>query len=218
MDSDTMKGREAYDRVLAAFRAKEFNLLIGTQMIAKGLDFPDVTVVGVLNADIALHYPDFRAAERTFQLLAQVAGRAGRAGKIGRVVVQTSVPEHPAILRAAQHDFEGFAAAEMKERKALGYPPYARILRVVTLAVKPAVAREMAAEAKAAIEAAARGVRILGPAPTFLEMIKGRSRFHLLALAPDARALAASVAAVRPLARKTRDRELLLDVDPLGTA
>jgi primosomal protein N' (replication factor Y) len=218
MDSDTMKGREAYEKVLSAFRAREIDLLLGTQMIAKGLDFPDVTVVGVLNADVALRIPDFRAAERTFQLLAQVAGRAGRAEKPGRVVVQTAMPDHPSVLRAVDHDFEGFAAAELRERKRLGWPPYSRILRVVALASKAAVAEGLAAEAKAAVEAAAPGTRVLGPAPTFLEQFKGKHRFHVLALAPDPRALAAAVAAAKPLCRRSRDREVWIDVDPLGTA
>jgi primosomal protein N' (replication factor Y) len=218
MDSDTMKGREAYERVLAAFKAREVDLLLGTQMIAKGLDFPDVTVVGVLNADIALRYPDFRAAERTFQLLAQVAGRAGRADKPGRVVVQTTVPEHPAVLRAAAHDFEGFAAAELPERKRHGFPPYTRLLRVLALAPRAAEAEALALRAKETMEAAAPGVDFLGPAPTFLEQIRGRSRFHVLARAPDARSLARAVAAVRPLCRRDRRREVTLDVDPVGVA
>ena len=218
MDSDTMKGREAYDRVLGAFRAREIDLLIGTQMIAKGLDFPEVTVVGVLNADIALHYPDFRAAERTFQLLAQVAGRAGRAGKPGRVVVQTTVPDHPAVVRAAVHDFEGFAEAELKERKDLDWPPFSRMLRVVALAARKETAEALAAGAAAAVRAASPEAKLLGPAPTFLEQIRGKSRFHVLALAPDARSLAAAVAAVKPLCRRARDREVTLDVDPQGTA
>jgi primosomal protein N' (replication factor Y) len=218
MDSDTMKGREAYERVLSAFRAREIDLLLGTQMIAKGLDFPDVTVVGVLNADVALHIPDFRSAERTFQLLAQVAGRAGRAEKVGRVVVQTTMPDHPAVLRAAEHDFEGFAGAELKERKALRWPPWSRVLRVVTLAGRRETAEALALEAKTSVAAAAPGAKVLGPAPTFLEQFRGKHRFHILALAPDPRSLAAAVAAVKPLCRRTRDREVWLDVDPQGTA
>ena len=218
MDSDTMKGREAYEQVLAAFRRKEIDLLIGTQMIAKGLDFPDVTVAGVLNADIALRHPDFRAAERTFQLLAQVAGRAGRAGKSGRVVVQTTVPDHPAVRLAALHDYEAFAAREMAERRAHRFPPATRILRVVTLARADRDAEDLALEARGAVEAAGAGLDCLGPAPTFLAQVKGRSRWHLLVRAADPRALAHAVAAVRPLARRSRTSELHLDVDPVATA
>jgi primosomal protein N' (replication factor Y) len=218
MDSDTMKGREAYEKVLAAFRARELDLLLGTQMIAKGLDFPEVTVVGVLNADVALRIPDFRAAERTFQLLAQVAGRAGRAAKAGRVVVQTTMPDHPSVIRAASHDFEGFATKELADRKVLRWPPYSRILRVVVLARGEKAAEGLAREAKEAVEAAAPGAKVLGPAPTFLEQLRGKHRFHILVLAPDPRVLAAAVAAVRPLCRHTKGKEVFMDVDPMSTA
>ncbi len=218
MDSDTMKGREAYERVLGAFRRREIDLLVGTQMIAKGLDFPFVTVVGVLDADVALTIPDFRSAERTFQLLAQVAGRAGRAETPGRVVVQTTLPGHPAVVAAARHDFEGFAEGEMAERRAMGYPPFGRIARLLAAATKAAVAESLAREAAAAVAAAGAGLALLGPSPAFLEQVKGRARWHLLVKAPDAKALARAVAALRPLCRRSRDREVTLDVDPLGTA
>src|SRR5204862_2677230 len=115
MDSDSMHDRESYERVLGAFGRGELDLLLGTQMIAKGLHFPGVTVVGVVSADQGLQVPDFRAAERTFQLVAQVAGRAGRAGNAGRVVVQTHEPRHPALAAAADHDYDRFAAGELAE-------------------------------------------------------------------------------------------------------
>jgi primosomal protein N' (replication factor Y) len=218
MDSDTMKGRDAYEKVLSAFRARELDLLLGTQMIAKGLDFPEVTVVGVLNADVSLRIPDFRAAERTFQLVAQVAGRAGRASKPGRVVVQTTMPDHAAVILAAQHDFEKFATRELAERKVLRWPPWSRILRVVVLAKGEKTAEALALEAKTAVEAGAPGAKVLGPAPTFLEQLKGKHRFHILVLAPDPRVLAAAVSAVRPLCRHTPGKELFMDVDPMSTA
>ena len=106
-------------------------ILLGTQMIAKGLDFPNVTLVGVVNADTALHLPDFRAAERTFQLVAQVAGRTGRGDRPGRVLVQTYSPEHPAIRLAARHDYEGFVAGELPEREKYGVPPFGRLVRLI---------------------------------------------------------------------------------------
>ncbi len=220
MDSDTMKGRAAYERVLDSFRAREIDLLLGTQMIAKGLDFPAVTVVGVLNADGSLRIPDFRAAERTFQLLAQVAGRAGRAHRPGRVVVQTTKPDHPAVLRAADHDFEGFAEGELLLRRTpeVQWPPWTRVLRVVALATREDEAERLAKEAKAAIQAATGKAQVLGPAPTFLEQFKGKRRYHLLALAPDPRTLAAAVAAARPLCHRTRRHEVWMDVDPVATA
>src|SRR5213078_4292023 len=118
-----MRRPGSHGRVLAAFRRGEVNILLGTQMIAKGLDFPNVTLVGVVNADVGLHLPDFRAAERTFQLLAQVSGRAGRGPRGGRVLVQTFNPEHPSIALAATHDYSRFVAVEMAQRKEHKYPP-----------------------------------------------------------------------------------------------
>ena len=131
MDSDTMRRPGSHEQVLAAFKAGEVQILLGTQMIAKGLDFPNVTLVGVVNADTALHLPDFRAAERTFQLVAQVAGRTGRGDRPGRVLVQTYCPDHPAIVHAVQHDYEGFAASELPERAKFGVPPFGRMVRLI---------------------------------------------------------------------------------------
>src|SRR6185503_14255333 len=131
MDSDTMVRREDYESALERFGRGEIDVLVGTQMLAKGLDFPRVTVVGIVSADVSLHLPDFRAAERTFQLLSQVAGRAGRGALAGEIVVQTTAPSHPAVVLAARHDFEGFAEAESRLREELGYPPHGRLLRAV---------------------------------------------------------------------------------------
>ena len=117
MDTDTMQKPGSHQRALAAFHAGEVRILLGTQMIAKGLDFPNVTLVGVINADTALHLPDFRAAERTFQLVTQVAGRTGRGERGGRVLVQTFSPEHPAILAAVRHDYIAFGAANCRSAK-----------------------------------------------------------------------------------------------------
>ena len=131
MDSDTMRRREDYEEALASFGRGEVDVLVGTQMIAKGLDFPRVTLVGIVAADAALHLPDFRGAERTYQLVSQVAGRAGRAELPGRIVVQTMAPEHPAIRLACENDYEGFARQELAARAELGYPPLGRIVRVL---------------------------------------------------------------------------------------
>jgi primosomal protein N' (replication factor Y) len=144
MDSDTMRRREDYERVLQAFGAGEIDVLVGTQMIAKGLDFPRVTLVGIVSADTSLHLPDFRAAERTFQLLSQVAGRAGRSHLPGRILIQTENPEHPAIRLAAKHDFEAFAAQELADRRALGYPPATRLIRVLFESEDPRLAASSA--------------------------------------------------------------------------
>ncbi len=166
MDSDTMRGSGSHERVLRAFQAGEVRILLGTQMIAKGLDFPNVTLVGVVSADTALHLPDFRAAERTFQLMAQVAGRTGRGDRPGRVIVQTFSPEHPAIQLAARHDFVGFAEIELPVRKSFGVPPYGRLVRVIARGSNEASVRAYMDELADAFGAAADpSVRILGPAP-----------------------------------------------------
>src|SRR5438105_822759 len=127
MDSDTLKRKDDYRRILGDFRTGKVDILVGTQMIAKGLHFPNVTLVGIIYADMALHQPDFRAGERTFQLLTQVSGRAGRGDVEGEVFVQSFTPFHPAIQHARRHDFAGFYEQEIEFRKELGYPPFARI-------------------------------------------------------------------------------------------
>lgn len=126
-----MTERGAHERVLGAFRKKQIDVLIGTQMIAKGLDFPDVTLVGVVSADTGLFVPDYRSAERTFQLLFQVAGRAGRGEKPGTVVIQTYCPDNYAIAAAAKLDYDLFVQQELQFRKQTGYPPFARLIRVL---------------------------------------------------------------------------------------
>jgi primosomal protein N' (replication factor Y) len=187
MDRDTMVRREDYEELYRAFAAGEHDLLLGTQMVAKGLDFPDVTVVGVLNADTALHHADFRASERCFDLIAQVAGRAGRGPKGGKVVVQTWLPDHPAIRAAVQHDFRAFAVRELAERAAFGYPPCGRAVRVTCESADVGRADKLAAEAAALLRDAARGapgVQILGPAPHALERLRGIWRRQVLVKAP----------------------------------
>ena len=135
MDTDTMRTRGSHEKTLDAFRDRNIDILVGTQMIAKGLDFPSVMLVGVVNADAALHLADFRAAERTCQLVTQVAGRSGRGPLGGRVVVQTSTPDHPAIRAAAAHDYEAFVRSELPIREALLYPPFGHVIRMVVRGV-----------------------------------------------------------------------------------
>ena len=182
MDSDTMRRRRDYEDALSAFERHEVDVLVGTQMIAKGLDFPRVTLVGIVSADPALHLPDFRASERTFQLIAQVSGRAGRSELPGRIVVQTRAPEHPAIRLGARAEFESFAREESKLRAELGYPPHGRLLRVVfedeSEQRADEASRVIAAEL-AALPLAAT-LRVLGPAPAPLSMLRGRHRRHFL--------------------------------------
>jgi primosomal protein N' (replication factor Y) len=219
MDSDTMKRREDYERTLAAFGAGEIDVLVGTQMIAKGLDFPRVTLVGIVAADAALHLPDFRAAERTFQLISQVAGRAGRGELAGRIVVQTLVPEHPAIVRAANHDFDGFARAETQMRTELGYPPAGRLIRVLfeDASEKLAVdgAKEFAERVRVLLGASE--VAVLGPAPAPISLARGRHRHHLLLKCPlDDAAMERALTALRACAGELARLRVTIDVDPVG--
>jgi primosomal protein N' (replication factor Y) len=216
MDSDTMRRREDYEETLAAFGAGAIDCLVGTQMIAKGLDFPRVTLVGIVNADGALYLPDFRAAERTFQLIAQVAGRAGRAALPGRIVVQTLFPEHPAIQLAARHDYAAFAEAESALRAELDYPPHAGLVRVLFEDELEAKAERAAAACAQALADLESPSQVLGPAPAPIALLKGRHRRHLLVKLPDASRLDDLLArllgfnARKPLVRAT------IDVDPMS--
>jgi primosomal protein N' (replication factor Y) len=197
-------------------RRGEIDILVGTQMVTKGHDLPTVTVVGVLNADAALSLPDFRAAERCFHLLVQVAGRAGRGDKPGVVVIQTRQPEHPAIALAAQHDVAGFTEREMRERHELGYPPFSR-LALVKLDAREAAQAEREAErlANIARRAAAKGVQVLGPAPAPLARLRNRYRFRFMVRAQDRAALRRVLLAVARSATQRQVR-VAIDVDPLS--
>jgi primosomal protein N' (replication factor Y) len=217
MDSDTMRTPGSHEQVLSAFRAGEVQILLGTQMIAKGLDFPNVTLVGVVNADTALHLPDFRAAERTFQLVAQVAGRTGRGDRPGRVLVQTYFPDHPAIFCAAKHDYEGFVADELPRREAFGLPPFGRLVRLIARGPEePAVRDYLEALAAALREAAPAGVHLLGPAPAPVLKIRNLYRYHLRLRAAAPRPLQALLHAVPPTLPPPRGVELAIDVDPIN--
>ncbi len=214
MDADTTRGRLSHQEVLGRFEAGGADILLGTQMIAKGLDIPNVTVVGVVSADTGLHLPDFRAAERTFQLLAQVSGRAGRGPKGGRVIVQTFNPSHPAVKAAAEHDYEGFAKVEMGHRKALGYPPFARLARIVVQGREVAIAESKARGIGEALRAVpAKGAEILGPAPCPIARVESWHRFHLLVKAPSDEVRRRILAAI-PLKLGSASLRVSVDVDP----
>ena len=219
MDTDAMRGRMAYERTLDAFRAGEVQILVGTQMIAKGLDFPNVTLVGVVNADTALHLPDFRAAERTFQLVTQVAGRTGRGDKGGRVLVQTCNPDHPAILAAVRHDYAAFAAGELPARKMLGYPPFTSMIRLVIRGPKQEVTGEFAAHIgqrlAECLGEAAVAARVLGPAPAPFSKLRGKYRFQLQVQGPDAPALRAAVQKATADLKPPEEVQWIVDVDPV---
>ena len=182
MDADTMRRRGSHEKTLDAFRERRLDILVGTQMIAKGLDFPGVLLVGVVNADAALHLPDFRAAERTCQLVTQVSGRSGRGPDGGRVVVQTSTPDHPALRAAAAHDYEAFVRSELPVRQSLLYPPFGSLVRIVVRSLEERAAADWAghvAERLRREAAGADGLRVLGPAPAPVARIRDRFRWHV---------------------------------------
>jgi len=215
LDRDAVAGTVDLAEVLARFARREVDVLVGTQMVTKGHDFPGVTLVGVVLADTALALPDFRAAERTFQLLTQVAGRAGRGGDAGRVIVQTFHPHAPAIAFAVGHDYLGFAEVELENRRALGYPPFGRMLAVRVEGSEAGARRAAEALGEAARSALGPGVAMLGPAPAAIERIRGRSRWHLLFKASDAPALRRVHRALRAVAaRPPGGAQIRFDVDP----
>lgn len=181
MDSDTMTKKDAYRKTLGAFRGGQIDILLGTQMIAKGLDFPGVTLVGVVQADLSLHLPDFRAGERTFQLLTQVAGRAGRGDLVGEVIVQTFTPFHPAIQAARTLDYDGFIDQELEERKELGYPPFGHLV-CVTLRGKQEELVKLTGETlvRRLQEQLDKTVRIGGPVPAPLAKARGEFRYQIM--------------------------------------
>ena len=221
MDSDTMRKPGSHERVLTAFRRGELDILLGTQMIAKGLDFPDVLLVGVINADSALHFPDFRAAERTFQLVTQVAGRTGRGDRGGRVLVQTYTPEHPAIQAASQHDYILFAKTELENRKKYAYPPHGRVARIIVRGTEESSAELFAQQIVDRLEAV-RGlhgaeVRVLGPAPPPISRLRGKYRFHILMQCADAAVLGGVIRRARADLKipSRTDIQYVVDIDAM---
>ncbi len=221
MDSDTMRRPGSHQRVLSAFRGGGLDILLGTQMIAKGLDFPNVLLVGVINADGALHFPDFRAAERTFQLVTQVAGRTGRGDRGGRVIVQTFSPEHPAIQAASRHDYAQFATGEMVNRRKFNYPPLGYVGRIILRGpveeVTEAIAESLLTRLESARDALGYEVRILGPAPPPISKLRGKYRFHILLQSVDPAHLGDTIRrATETFTIAEKDEvQFVIDIDPM---
>jgi primosomal protein N' (replication factor Y) len=220
MDSDTSSLRGARARMLAELRAGEIDILVGTQMITKGFDFPGVTLAAVVNADMALNMPDFRSAERTFQLLTQIAGRAGRGERPGRVIIQTYAPNHYSIRAAKDQDYARFMRRELELRRDLMYPPFARLAMVRVEGAEPQLVRR-AAEAVAkslAKDATPEGLRVLGPAPAPIERIKQRYRWQVMIKSRELKPMRAAIAAMRAEVGPSADRDdiyLAIDIDPV---
>ncbi len=223
VDSDTMRKRSDYEQVVADLEARKIDILVGTQMIAKGLDFPFVSFVGVFEADAAAFAGDFRAHERLFQLITQVAGRAGRSDAPGKVVVQTGNPhELPALRHALTHDYETFAAEELRVRERIGWPPFRRIARLVLSHPREQTARESSEETYAAISETMKALAleqadILGPASCTVSRIRGRYRYELIVRTRSANDLTRLLERLDQLrALRPKSASLILDVDPVS--
>jgi primosomal protein N' (replication factor Y) len=217
MDSDTTSGRGAYEKILRRFSKGEIDILIGTQMITKGHDFPNVLLVGIISADLSLNLPDFRAAEKTFQVMTQVAGRGGRGIDPGQVFIQTFNPDHYSVRLAGSHDYQSFYQEEIALRQSFSYPPYSRMVNlqissnVLEKAVKGSeeigkIARHLAARNK---------IEVMGPAEAPLARIKGRHRRQILLKGSNIRALHALVRNTLQL-NTVRDIMVKIDVDPVN--
>jgi primosomal protein N' (replication factor Y) len=218
MDRDTVRGRYDLERLLARLHSGEINLLVGTQMIAKGHDIHGVTLVGVVGCDHALSLPDFRAAERVFQLMTQVSGRAGRGELPGRVVVQTYYPDHYAIVAARTHDYASFVERELKYRRGMHYPPFGVLANVLVQSQKLEEAVAWSAELGRWFQKAApEGVRVLGPCTAPIARIKGIYRFHMILKAGSRKALNTALRGMLAHADETGvpRRNLIVDVDAL---
>lgn len=218
MDSDTLKRKDDYRTVLDEFRTGKIDILVGTQMIAKGLHFPNVTLVGIIHADLSLHIPDFRAGERTFQLLTQVSGRAGRGDVEGEVFVQTFTPYHPAIQYARRHDFQGFYDQEIEFRRQLTYPPAARVALITVRARHDDKAKFVAEQLKHQLEPRLAGwpnLRCDGPAPAPLSRAEGWHRWHIMIRTTSMSRLSAELARVQAETNLPDGVGLVIDIDPV---
>jgi len=217
MDQDTTRRKGQHVSILTSFAEQEADILLGTQMVAKGLNFPGVRLVGVLQADIGLHFPDFRASERTFQLLAQVAGRAGRKDSLGEVVVQTYMPEEPGIEATRTHDFEGFYKREIVSREALNYPPFSRLARIIVWGEGEARVRAYAAKvAQALTRTPNAGMWVLGPSPAVLARLNKAFRYACLVKSKSPRILQKAVSGVRSAtAKPPKGLKVTIDIDPV---
>jgi primosomal protein N' (replication factor Y) len=218
LDRDSTRRRGAFARLLGAFAAGEIDVLVGTQMIAKGHDFPNVTLVGVVSVDVGLALPDFRSAERTFQLLTQVAGRAGRGESPGRVIIQTYHPEHYAIRHALNQDYEGFYEHEIGYRRALHYPPFSVLINCLVRGEELGKTAAAAAELAAALKLAAEGrdVRVLGPAPAPLARLKGLHRWQVLLKAKSRSGVRETLDTAMANAAGSITKLVTVEIDPVS--
>ena len=217
LDRDTVTGKRQYESILQSFRDGDYDILVGTQMIAKGHDIPNVTLVGVISADLGLGMPDFRAAERTFQLLTQVAGRAGRGSAPGIVLIQTINPDHYAVRLAATHDYSAFYEKELAFRRAMHYPPFSAMANVLVRSQHKEVAMRMSAELSRLMMPPPEKLRVLGPAEAPVPRLHNEYRYQFLIKAASRKALNELLKRIRlfALEHKWGATALMIDVDPL---
>lgn len=217
MDSDSMRKKDSYEKVLNSFRAGKIDILIGTQMIAKGLDFPNVTLVGVLNADISLHVPDFRAGERTFQLLTQVAGRAGRGDIPGEVVIQTYNPKHPSIIAASKLDEDVYSNNDLSFRKQMMYPPYAHLVMVTFKGPNELVVINcIESFFKELEDILPPTVKATRPLPASITKVKGSFRYQIMLCADHTARITKPIKYILDNAHFPKDLKIVIDVDALS--
>ncbi|TWH49078.1 primosomal protein N' [Sporomusa sp. KB1] len=214
MDQDTTRGKLAHDKILAAFAAGSYDILLGTQMVAKGHDIPNVTAVGIISADTALNLPDFRAAEKTFALLTQAAGRAGRGSKPGRVVMQTYNPEHYAITAGAEHNYQEFYQQELSFRQQLGYPPYANLIKITVQANDETIVHRQANQVAAELtqSLAMAGASIIGPFPAAVNKVKDIFRVNILIKTKDLPTITKQISTMSIANQKN----IIVDIDPVN--
>jgi primosomal protein N' (replication factor Y) (superfamily II helicase) len=227
MDRDTTTTKDSYESILGSMRDGSADILIGTQMIAKGHDLPNVTLVGIIDADTGLHIPDFRSPEKTFQLLTQASGRAGRGTEPGRVVLQTRQPNHPAIVATVTKRFLAFARYEMEKRESLSYPPFGRIMRIVVSDVERQqagrVSELLARMLQQKISETANPAeeknktKILGPSIPPIDRLRGLYRFHILIKSPSPKILSELASTIRAWGNQTtkNDTRIVIDIDPV---
>jgi len=219
MDRDTTSRRRSHQQILKGLESGKIDILVGTQMIVKGHDFPNVTFVGVVSADTSLHFPDFRSSERTFQLLTQVAGRAGRGEALGEVVIQTYNPDHYSILKAKDHDFTGFYQEELQFRKALDYPPFSRLInfRLTGNSEKrtKAMAEELGKVGRYLLKKKyPKGIEVLGPSAAPFTKMRGKFRWQMLVKGKSSQLLHQFAQELEShLEVQTRGRGVHLDID-----
>jgi primosomal protein N' (replication factor Y) len=217
LDRDTVTGKRQYEVILQGFRDGDFDILVGTQMIAKGHDIPNVTLVGVVSADVGLGMPDFRAAERTFQLLTQVAGRAGRGDLPGIVLVQTINPDHYAVRMAATHDYQAFYEKELNFRRLMHYPPFTAMANLLVRSEKQEEAMRLSADLGGLLTPAPEKMKVMGPAEAPVPRLKNEFRYQLLIKSASRKALNELLVRAREFALQSKwpATALVIDVDPL---